>query len=159
MTLSTERRFVLKAGDRLERDKSPAVAGRAFTITAKFDTRGAKDGVIIAQGGSAHGYAMFLVDGRLSFLVRSGSGVATATASRAISGVHVAVARLDRNGKLSLALDGQPAASADTRGPMTTMPVDGLDVGCDTAGAVGPYKAPNRFIGEIEEVVVELDAP
>ena len=159
VALSKERRFVLKTGDRLDRDKSPAIAGRAFTITAKFDTGAAKEGVILAQGGSAHGYALFMAGGRLTFLVRSASGMASATTAAAVAGPHTAVARLDAKGVLTLAIDDRPAATATARGPMTTMPVDGLDVGRDTAGAVGPYRAPHQFLGKIESVVIELDAP
>lgn len=157
--LSKKKRFVLQAGDHLRRDKSPAIVGRSFTITAKFDTAGAKGGVIVAQGGTAHGYALFLADGKLTFLVRSGAGTASAATPAAVAGAHTAVARLDVKGTLTLTVDGQPAATASIRGPMTTMPVDGLDVGSDSAGAVGPYQEPNTFSGRIESVIIELESP
>lgn len=156
--LSQERRFVLKSGDHLARDKSPAIAGRAFTITAKFDTAQAKTGVIVAQGGSAHGYTLFIADGKLTFLARSGPAVGSVTTPAAIAGPHTATARLDAQGTLSLAIDDQPAAVAATHVTIVAMPVDGLDVGSDTGGAVGPYRAPNEFAGKIESVEIELDA-
>ena len=156
-TLSSQRRFVLKAGDHLARGKAPAIAGHAFTIVAKFDTKEAKDGVIVAQGGTARGYALFMADGKLTFLVRTGEGVASATTPAAISGAHTATARLDAKGALTLAIDGRSEVTATASGPITAMPADGLDVGCDTAGAVGPYQSPNKFTGDIESVVIELD--
>ncbi len=158
-SFSKERRFVLKSGEHLARDKSPAIAGRAFTITAKFDPGNAKNGVIVAQGGNAHGYTLYLADGKLTFLVRSAGEVASVTTSAAVSGPHTAIARLDAKGTLTLALNNDPAATVASRVIITAMPVDGLDVGSDAAGAVGPYKAPNSFAGTIESVVVELDAP
>ncbi len=158
-TLSQERRFVLKPGDRLGRNQAPAIAGRAFTITATFDTGPAQDGVIVAQGGTSQGYALYLADGKLLFTVRSSGDLATATTSTTLTGAHTAIARLDARGALTLSLDGQSAATATKRGRVAAMPADGLDVGADTGGAVGLYRAPNRFLGTIESVVIELDTP
>jgi hypothetical protein len=156
---SPAQRFVLKAGDHLDREQAPDIAGRAFTITAKFDTGSAANGVIVAQGGSAIGYALYLADGKLHFTVRSRAGQATASTPKVVTGTHTTVARLDANGTLSLSLEGQPAVTATTRGPIAAMPVDGLDVGSDTAGAVGPYQAPNPFSGIIESLIIELASP
>jgi len=156
--LSTESRFVLKAGEHLSRTESPAIAGRSFTITAKFDTQNAHDGVIVAQGGTARGYALFLADGKLTFLVHSRTGVATVKTPEVITGSHTVVARLAISGALSLTLDGKPAASAQGSSLIAAMPTDGLDVGSDEDGAVGPYAAPNRFNGAIDSITIELDA-
>jgi arylsulfatase A-like enzyme len=155
---SRETRFVLKSGDRLVRSNAPAIVGRGFTITANFDTQSARDGVIVAQGGSAHGYALYLADGKLTFLIRSAKGTASVTTPGAVAGAHTAVARLDASGTLALALDGEPVGKASGRGPIAAMPVDGLNVGSDEGGAVGPYKAPNKFAGLVESVVIELQA-
>lgn len=157
--LSTQRRFELKAGDRLNRSKAPAIPGRAFTITARFDMKDAQDGVIVAQGGTARGYALFLADGKPTFFAHNGGGTALATATRALSGAHTVVARLAANGDMTLTIDGQPAATATVSNTIDEMPVEGLDIGCDNGGPVGPYATPNPFTGEIESVVIELDAP
>ena len=155
---SKERRFTLKAGEHLDGAGAPAIAGRAFTLTAKFDTGGAKDGVIVAQGGSSLGCALFLADGKLHFVVRSRAGVATASTPVVVTGPHTAIARLDADGTLTLQLDAQPFVTAATRGLITDMPADGLDVGSDEGGAVGPYSTPNKFAGTIEFITIELDA-
>jgi arylsulfatase len=156
--LSRETRFVLKAGDDLSRAEAPAIAGRAFTVTAKFDTRNARSGVIIAQGGSALGYSLFLADGRLHFLARNRTRTTTANTPDVATGAHTAIARVARNGVVTLKLDDQPAVTAPSRVTITSMPVDGLQVGADEGGTVGPYAAPNRFDGAIESVIIELDA-
>ena len=53
---SDRKRFELKAGDHLERAKAPAIQGRPFTIEATFEASDDHpDGVIVAQGGTAHG--------------------------------------------------------------------------------------------------------
>lgn len=156
---SNQTRFELKAGEHLSRAEAPAIARRGFTITAKFDTAAAKDGVIVAQGGSAMGYALYLAEGKLHFIVRSRAGPATASTTATVTGAHTAVARLDATGALTLALDGQPPDSAKTRGPIGAMPLDGLDVGSDDGGAVGPYSSPNKFAGIIESITIELASP
>jgi len=154
-----ETRFNLLGGDHLDRGEAPAIANRAFTITAKFEGEPTEKGVIVAQGGSAHGYALFLADGKLHFTIRSKTGATTATASLSGANSHTAVARFDGRSALSLKLDDTPAAGATARGPITAMPVDGLDVGADEGGAVGPYVTPNHFSGRIESVVIELAEP
>jgi arylsulfatase len=156
---SPERRFALKAGDHLAGDKAPAIAGRAFTITAKFDTGAAKEGVLVAQGGSNRGYALYLADGKLHFRIRNGASVATASTAETVSGAHTAVARVDAKGAITLTLDGQSTAKANLPGLPSAMPQDGLDVGEDTNGAVGPYQTPNAFKGAIDSILIELDAP
>jgi arylsulfatase len=156
--LSQETRFVLKAGDHLARSNAPVIARRGFTVTAKFDTRAERNGVIVAQGGSATGYSLFLADGKLTFLVRSTKRLASVITREAVTGIHTAIARLDQHGVLTLTLDANLVGQTSARGPIEAMPVDGLNVGSDDGGAVGPYKSPNKFPGLVESVTIELDA-
>ena len=60
---------------------------------------------------------------------------------------------------MTLTLDGQVAAKGQAPGLLTRMPVDGLDVGADEGGLVGPYRTANHFSGAIESVIIELDGP
>jgi arylsulfatase A-like enzyme len=154
---SKETRFNLKMGEHLERAQAPAIAGHGFTITARFDSK-APQGVIVAQGGTARGYTLFLQEGKLVFLVRTTSEQATSiTSPGQISGSHTAIARLDRSGTLTLTVDGQIAATGKAPSLIESMPVDGLDIGSDSAGQVGPYPAGLQFQGSIESVRIELD--
>jgi len=154
--LSTRTHFVLNAGDHLARAEAPAIVRRAFTITASFDAAGAQEGVIVAQGGSALGYALYLAEGPLHFIVRTRGGSATVSTTAPVTGSHTAVASLNDKGVLSLALDGGPAAPQKTLRLIPNMPVDGLDVGSDEGGAVGPYAAPGKFAGKIDSVTIDL---
>jgi len=156
VVLSQETRFNLKHGDHLDRTKSPAVNGRGFTLTADFDAKG-EDGVIIAQGGSSHGYAVFLWQGKLTFLIRASGNATSITTPEKVSGAHTAVAQLAPDGTLKLKLDGQQVAEGKAPGALTTMPVDGLDVGSDKGGLVGDYGEANAFVGSIKSAIVELD--
>lgn len=153
--------FTLKNGESLGRGQSPAVARRGFTITAKFDAN-AQGGVVVAQGGVAQGYSLFLdKDGKLVFLVRSGRGAtnaASVVSPNAVIGAHTAIAHLGADRSLTLSLDGAVVARGQAPDLLTGQPVDGLDVGSDADGAVGPYQTPNRFTGTIESVIIELEA-
>jgi arylsulfatase len=154
--LSKETRFRLKSGDHLDRSQAPNISGRSFTITAKFDAQG-RNGVIIAHGGAARGYTLFLQDGKLTFLLRTSEQNASSATLENVSGSHTSTARIESDGKLTLALDDGRTASAKGPALIKTMPVDGLEVGSDAGGLVGPYSAENKFNGTIEQVVIELN--
>jgi arylsulfatase A-like enzyme len=163
-------KFELKAGDRLERDEAPTIVGRAITVTAKFDAKGvgagaapaaggatATDGVILAQGGAVNGYVLYLKDGKPAFTYRAGGKSTTVTApAAAAAGPHTAVAKLAADGTVSLTVDGGPPIADKASGFIPKAPLDGLDVGSDQGGLVGPYAAENMFAGTIESVVVEV---
>jgi arylsulfatase len=155
--LSRETRFVLKSGDHLDRNEAPAVVRHPFHLTAKFSAGPESAGVIVAQGGSVHGYSLYLREGQLHFTVRSKGATATCRIPMTASGSHEAAAGLDEDGTLRLSLDNVRAPAAAARVVISLMPTDGLDVGSDSGGVVGPYRAPDRFNGTIDSVVVELD--
>ncbi len=155
-TLSKKTRFSLKQGAHLDREEAPNVEGRGFTITADFDAK-SSEGVIIAQGASTHGYALFLHEGKLIFLIRAAGKATSIATAETLSGAHNAVAHLAADGAMTLQLDGKNIAEGKSSTALTAMPVDGLDVGKDTGGLVGDYGDANSFVGSIKSVIVELD--
>ncbi len=152
------KRFELKAGDHLERAKAPAIQGRPFTVEATFATSESHpDGVIVAQGGSANGFSLFLRAGRPRFAVRSADVLHEVEGPRLTPGEHVVTARLDGSGTLTLAVDGKAVAAPVAGKLPSRMPADGLDVGGDQGGPVGPYSSPHPYPGRIKTVVIEID--
>jgi arylsulfatase len=154
--LSKETRFNLQMGAQLDRAQAPAIANRPFTITAKF-TPQSPNGVIVAQGGAARGYTLFLHDSKLTFLVRTADDASTSATLDNVTGPHTATARLAADGKLTLTLDDQRTANAKAPALIKIMPTDGLEVGSDANGLVGPYSADNKFQGTIDSVLLELN--
>jgi arylsulfatase A-like enzyme len=152
---STATEFTLKDGDHLERGDAPNIVGRAFTITAKFDASG-RDGVVVAHGGTAHGFTLFVQDGKLTFAVRRGRALSATPAVPIAAGVQTAVASLSPDGTLSLRVNQSEPVTARAGGLVQQMPVDGLDVGEDGAGLVGSYGDENGFSGVIESVHLRL---
>lgn len=154
--LSRRRKFALKPGDHLDRASAPAVANRPFTLKAVFEVDADHpDGVIVAQGGTAQGYTLFLNGGRPRFLVRAGDGVHRVVGPRLSPGEHAVTARLDAEGTLSLDVDGKPAAPVPGK-LLARMPADGLDVGGDKGAPVGPYTSPSRYPGAIKSVEIVI---
>jgi arylsulfatase len=60
------------------------------------------------------------------------------------------------DGALSLTLDGGGPSTTRAAGLLQRMPTDGLDVGEDAGGLVGPFSEDNGFSGYIESVQIQL---
>jgi len=146
---SKKKKFELKHGAELAQDKAPNVAKRAFSFSASVTPAG--DGVLLAQGGTAHGWAIYVKGGALHFATRH-NGKLTVIASEAkLPGQPFKLeGSLAKNGSVKLSLDSKPIAEGKTPGAMSSMPVDGLQVGSDTGGAVGEYQAPFAYGGKVE---------
>jgi arylsulfatase A-like enzyme len=136
----------------------PDPSGRALTVTAEFNA-GAANGVILAQGGQTQGYALYLKGGQLCFAVRSGGkGSPVVVKKKLTVGKWVTVdATLAKTGDVSIRIDGKPAASGKSPGPLTGFPGDGLQIGADTISAVGDYAVPNYFTGQIRSVRITAE--
>ncbi len=63
----------LKPGELLSSDDAPQIGGRPFTILCHVDTD-QRDTIILAHGGTALGYALYLKAGHVVFGVRTGKG-------------------------------------------------------------------------------------
>ncbi len=151
-------RFELKQGDTLSQFKAPYLKNRAFSVnaTVTLDATHAQ-GVIVAQGGSFNGWSLFLREGELCFatthegvrtVVQSGAQVSTLKANVAVN--------LDGHGAVTLSVDGTVIKKTRVPGPIPGQPLDGLEVGQDTSGAVGDYAVPFALQGNVETVVIEL---
>ncbi len=160
-SFSKKKRFKLTKGADLSRERAPFVEGRGFQVTARFVANG-KDGVIVAQGGSSHGYALYVKDDRVNFATRhQGTLTVVALAKPLDAGKVVVEVTLAKDGAITLSAlspSGTEEISGKIElGPLKTMPLDGLQVGQDVNGAVGPYEAPFAFEGEIDKVQIRLD--
>jgi len=148
--------FDLKQGDELLRHQAPMVANRPFTVTATIAAKG-PNGVIVAQGGSSLGYALYLKSGRLTFATRhNGKSTIVAAQGKLPSGPVSVAGRLAIDGTVTLEVAGKRVASGKAPGPIPGQPIDGLEVGADKKGTVGDYEAPNAFSGTIEKVHLKL---
>ena len=151
-----QRRFELALGDDLSREKAPFVEGKAFTVTADI-TETASDGVIVAQGGSADGFALYVKDSKLTFATRHSGTLAKVVATDKLpwAAAQITVS-LAADGAVTISVDGEPFARGKVSGPLTRMPIDGLQVGSDLKGAVGEYEVPFAYKGKIKCVTLQI---
>ncbi|MBN1588301.1 MAG: PQQ-binding-like beta-propeller repeat protein, partial [Pirellulales bacterium] len=112
-------------------------------------------GVVLAQGGDAQGYVLYLDDGRPCFAVRSGRKLRMATGKNKVTGrwVHLAGV-LEKNRRMHLYVNGKKVGSAQVAGLIKRVPRDPLAIGGDDDSYVGPYKNAMPFSGLIDEVKV-----
>jgi hypothetical protein len=134
--------------------KSPSLnpEGKPITVEAWF-TSTKPNGVIVARGGPAAGFALTLQGGKPQFLVRARSELRTVSGNkRVVGGWHHVAGVLSEDKSIRLYVDGRLAGEGAAAGLINTDPVQELCVGADTKTAVGEYKSPAAFTGVIDEV-------
>jgi hypothetical protein len=113
------------------------------------------DGVVLAHGGPAVGYALVLQGGKPQFLVRTKEEVTIAKSKVETVGrwTHL-VGVLNEGKQVKLYINGKLVDEVQAPSLLPSEPAQGLEVGADDAGAVGNYKSPLGFTGMIDEVRV-----
>ncbi len=139
------------------------VRNRSHRIRATIAREGSGDGVIVAHGGYAGGYALYVRDNRLVYEQNCGDDHTRIVSDADLptrASVEFSFTKTGENcGVGVLTVDGREAARSDLPrmlGGLFT--IEGLDVGQDTATPVSDqYEAPFAFSGAIESVVIEVD--
>lgn len=152
--LSKKKRFQLAADADLPREKSPMLDGKAFRFTVKLSKVG-QQGVLLAQGGSAAGFALYQQNGRLWFALRK-SGKLFTLDGDAPSAPCLLTAEIQKDGAVKVRADDTELLSGKINGVLDTMPIDGLQVGRDLRGKVGEYAGDFPYDGTIDEVVLTI---
>ena len=143
-----------KSGDELSTQDSPDVAGKGFTVSADIEGE-AKDGVIVAQGGNARGYALHIAEGKLVFSVRNGGDLFSVVATEALAaGSHKVEAAVDTSGQVKLTVDGKQIGDGKLASLIESRPGQGLTIGSDGGAPVGEYAAPHAYAGKVTNVTV-----
>jgi outer membrane protein assembly factor BamB len=128
--------------------------GKAVTVEAWVRTD-KPDGVVIARGGPAQGYALIIKGGRPQFIIRADNKISLVAAKQKVTGrwTHL-TGMLTKDKKLKIYVDGKCAASAEAGGLIGSDPVQGTEIGADAKGSVGDYEFPLRLSGSVDEVRV-----
>lgn len=152
---STKTRFILMPGTQLGRTEAPYAVGKGLKITAEIQTFG-ESGVVVAQGGSAHGYALHIRDGKPCFSVRHKNQLKTVTTDQSLPKTPGVLSVMWSNGTVKLFWNDAVLAEAEGVAPLASMPQEGLQVGRDDNGLVGNYPADNSFSGRLGTVTIEI---
>jgi hypothetical protein len=116
--------------------------------------------VILARGGGRHGYALYLDGGRPAAAVTTRGSTVAAAGAEPVTGRWArltAVIGADR--KLTLLVDGKPAAAADLPSFIEADPTEAMQIGADHESRVAPYPEPAGFTGLIESVRIHAGEP
>ncbi len=117
------------------------------------------NGVIIAKGGPAEGFALTLESGLPNFHIRSASKLSTVTGKkRLVGGWHHVVGVLKDTLDMELYIDGELAGTGKASGFLTKDPAQGLEIAADLGSGVGEYQSPFGFTGVIDEVRIYFQA-
>jgi outer membrane protein assembly factor BamB len=116
---------------------------------------GKGNGVIIARGGDARGYALLLMGGKPQFVICSNTELSSVSADENVVGkwVHLAGV-LTADKRLQLYVNGELAGSAEAVGLIAAEPKQAMEIGADEGSSVGNYRSPFGFTGLIDEVRV-----
>lgn len=126
--------------------------GKALTVEA-WVSAVRPNGVIVARGGPAEGFALTIQQGKPIFAVRANSELATVEGEqRIIGGWHHVVGVVTSDKEMRLYVDGRRVAEGKTSSLLTKDPAQGLEIGVDAGSPVGNYESPNGFSGIIDEV-------
>jgi arylsulfatase A-like enzyme len=157
---SKKKRFQLLAGVSLAQENAPMVRDKALKITATLHGDSPR-GVIVAQGGTAHGYALHLEDGKLIFAVRRDGKLdrVTGRIEKSTDSRYNIQVEWNADASVDLRVNGSVVGQGQLPGLLTDMPIDGLNVGDDIGGLVDEYTVPTTFTETIEKVTVQIVAP
>ena len=151
--------YRFSAGTSLPTEKSPPIASAAFEVSAEITPNGG-DGVIVAQGGSAAGYALYVQDDTLKFTTRVRSQETTLAGAQLERGKRIRItAACAGDGRLTLNVDGQHVASGKAPNTIPNRPGDGIDVGRDVKSPVGMYQSPFAWSGTVHAAAVAVEKP
>jgi arylsulfatase A-like enzyme len=150
---------------------APGTRNRTHTFTAYVDIpTGGGDGVLVAEGGTASGYALYIMNGRASYTYNYfRREVTTVTAKdplppgKSVIELHFAYdgGGIGKGATVTLIVNGTKVGEARLAHtvPRAYAFDETFDVGEDTASAVGPYEAPFAFMGTLERLELRADAP
>jgi len=139
----------LRPGAVLDSDAAPQVGGKPFTISCVVETTQA-DAILVAHGGSAVGYALYLKAGRPVFAIRAGSSISEIAAPDAVAGSVRIRAALAADHTMTLTVNDKIAATGKAPGLITRQPQEDFCVGHDNKRPVTNYSAGHLFRGTID---------
>ncbi len=126
--------------------------GKPLAIEAWVKTSD-PEGVVVARGGPAQGFALIVKGGYPRFVVRSKTVVSGVTGKEKLKDewVHL-TGVLTADKELQVYVNGTLSASAAGSGLITAVPAQPMEIGTDGGGSVGEYPRDQGFKGLIDEV-------
>lgn len=152
-------KFSLEQGQDLDRSKAPYVPDRGISVSANLvaPESGTGEGVVVAQGGATHGWAVYIRDGRLCFATTAKGKRSDVTSESEVTGDGKVAAKWSKDGRVELRWNGDIIGEGEIAPLLSTQPADGIQVGWDANGSVGDYSGEFRFPGKLSAVLIKLE--
>jgi arylsulfatase len=150
---------------------APGTRNRTHTFTAYVDLPASGgDGVLVAEGGTAAGYSLYIKDRKPSYTynyfrreVTTLSAKQPLAAGKSVIELKFAYdgGGLGKGATITLTVNGVKAGEArlSRTVPRAYSFEETFDVGEDSASAVGPYAAPFPFTGTLERLELRSETP
>ena len=155
-SFSKKKVFNLAPDANLPMGNAPMIAKKSFEVEVQIEKQG--NGILVAQGGDAHGWGFSIEDGISKFFVCLGGKVETVTADKKI-GINESkiLAKINSNGQVEIHEGKRKLGTGKLSSLIKEMPADGLQVGRDEGGTVGDYKDEFAFDGKIKRVKIKIN--
>ena len=146
----------VKLGDTYASTSLPDLAAKPFSIEATVEIEPGKkpNGMILAHGGSAVGYALYAKEGNLIFSLRLGKNTVQKIAFGSPGEKMNITASLTRE-KLSIRV-GEKSIEAKSHGLLNRHPQENLCIGHDDANPVDPESPGNHINGVLSNLQVTI---
>jgi hypothetical protein len=129
---------------------NPAVGAWIVEVVFKSDK---PDGVILAQGGEANGYNLWLENGKLRFTVVGAATRSDVKSDAIVTGQWVTVRAGFDSSNVLMSVNGETVIKSPLKQTIERMPADGFQIGADLGSQVLGDEHPD-FTGLIESVRV-----
>lgn len=148
----------VSAGQSYDSGAAPMIAGKPFEIKCTVTPLASKPmtGVIVAHGGSAVGYSLYVAKGQLVFAVRHSTADIKRINVKLPAVAGSVVASLDKEGVIGLQVNGGKGVAAKSGGMLDRQPAESFSIGHDDANPVDTDAPGGRFVGAIANVKVTV---
>lgn len=149
----------IKPGDTYPSSRAPRIQMRGFCIKCNIDLEpsAAADGLIVAHGGSAVGYSLYIRNGELTFAVRQTASRIERTSIKIPNSNELRIsAQLDGEGQVSVTVNGQMAESK-VKGLLPRHPQEDLCISSDNGNPVDTAAPENGVRGNLISLNIEAD--
>ncbi|MGV8877718.1 MAG: PVC-type heme-binding CxxCH protein [Sphingobacteriaceae bacterium] len=156
----TPEMYLLDRGNTLS--LAPDVTGKELFLKSQMITRdGNLQGVIAAQGGKSDGYALYIQDGKVNFVINQDGKSYKAVTKDALPEKFGLVASLTKNGLMNIEINDEKVASAKAASLFKKPLTEQVRVGLDLIGdhKIGEYADLYPFKGDMQNAWMELKDP
>lgn len=149
----------VKLGDVYASASAPAIARKAFSITCSVVPADGKagEGVVVAHGGSAIGYSLYVKADSVVFAVRNAGVVSRVKSSISLGDAVKVVAEMTKDGTLSLKINDAQPVTAESPGLLKSHPQEDLSIGHDDRNSVDPESPTKPFKGLLTSLRISVE--